>query len=161
MSLPYYQVIQYHIERCVENGLIALLLPELDVEATFVIADPPVRFSYVLHIISNSRHNTYLGLSVFAPALFTLARTKSVYPWVIITTRQLILYHATQPATAFFRKKLPYLSSHLRFYAHTYLPIGSQDTGYERPKTHPARLTTHEEKVLKKYQLLLTFAENG
>jgi len=42
MSVPKHQVIQYHIERCVENGLISLLLPELDVEAAIVIADPPV-----------------------------------------------------------------------------------------------------------------------
>jgi hypothetical protein len=42
MSVPDHQVIQYHIERCVENGFIALPLPESDVEATFVIADPSV-----------------------------------------------------------------------------------------------------------------------
>jgi hypothetical protein len=39
MSVPDHQVIHYHIERCFENGLIPLPLPELDVEAAFVIAD--------------------------------------------------------------------------------------------------------------------------
>jgi hypothetical protein len=42
MSVLEHQVIQYHIERCVENGLISLPLPELDVEAVVVVADPPV-----------------------------------------------------------------------------------------------------------------------
>jgi len=42
MSVLDHQVIQYHLERCVENGLISLPLPELDVEAAIVIADPPV-----------------------------------------------------------------------------------------------------------------------
>jgi hypothetical protein len=55
--VPKHQVIQYHIERCVENGFITLLLPELDVEATFVIANPSIRFFYVSHIISHQRQN--------------------------------------------------------------------------------------------------------
>jgi hypothetical protein len=42
MSVPDNQVIQYHVERSVENGSITLPLPEFDVEATFVIADPSV-----------------------------------------------------------------------------------------------------------------------
>jgi hypothetical protein len=53
MSVPKHQVIQYHIERCVENGLISLPLPEFDVEAAFFIANPPIRFFYVSHIISH------------------------------------------------------------------------------------------------------------
>jgi len=53
MSVPDHQVIQYHVESCFENGLISLPLPELDVEAAFVMADPSVRFSYVSHIISH------------------------------------------------------------------------------------------------------------
>jgi len=57
MSVPDHQVIQYHVERCVENGLISLPLPELDVEAAFVIADPSVRFSYVSHILSHKGLN--------------------------------------------------------------------------------------------------------
>jgi hypothetical protein len=42
MSVPDHQVIQYHIERCVENGLVSLPLPELDIEAALVSADPSV-----------------------------------------------------------------------------------------------------------------------
>jgi hypothetical protein len=42
MSVPDRQVIQYHIERRIENGLISLPLPELDIEAAFAIADPAV-----------------------------------------------------------------------------------------------------------------------
>jgi hypothetical protein len=42
MSVPDHQVIQYYVQRCVENGLLSLPLPELDVEAVFLIADPSV-----------------------------------------------------------------------------------------------------------------------
>jgi hypothetical protein len=57
MSVPEHQVIQYHVECCVENGLISLPLPELDVEAAFVIADPSIKFFYVSHIFSHKELN--------------------------------------------------------------------------------------------------------
>jgi hypothetical protein len=53
MSVPNHQVIQYHVECCIENSLIPLPLPELDVEAAFVIADPSIRFFYDSHILSH------------------------------------------------------------------------------------------------------------
>ena len=40
MSVPEGQIIPYHIERCIEDGLISLCLPELDIEAVRLIADP-------------------------------------------------------------------------------------------------------------------------
>jgi len=42
MSVPDGQIIQYHVHRCLENGLISLRLPELDIETVFVIADPSI-----------------------------------------------------------------------------------------------------------------------
>jgi len=42
MSVPDHQIIHYHVERCAENGLISLPLPELDIEAVFVITEPSV-----------------------------------------------------------------------------------------------------------------------
>jgi len=42
MSVPEGQIVPYHVESCVEDGLISLRLPELDVEAVCLIADPPV-----------------------------------------------------------------------------------------------------------------------
>jgi hypothetical protein len=49
MSVPDGQIVPYHLERCVENGLIPLRLPELDVEAICLIADPSVRFPDLSH----------------------------------------------------------------------------------------------------------------
>jgi hypothetical protein len=42
MSVPDDQIVHDHIERCGEDGLIPLRLPELDIEAVFVIANPAV-----------------------------------------------------------------------------------------------------------------------
>jgi hypothetical protein len=44
MSVPEGLIVQYHVERRVENGLISLRLPELDVEVVCLIADPAIRF---------------------------------------------------------------------------------------------------------------------
>jgi hypothetical protein len=42
MSVPNSQIVQYHVERCFENGLIALSLPELGIETVFVITNPSI-----------------------------------------------------------------------------------------------------------------------
>jgi len=76
MSVPDHQVIQYHVERCVENGLISLLLPELNVEPAFVIADPSVRFFYVSHILSHQRLNACESKAI--PVV-----TRDVLRWVV------------------------------------------------------------------------------
>jgi hypothetical protein len=40
MAVPDHQVILYHLNRRIENGLISLSLPEIDIEAAFVIPGP-------------------------------------------------------------------------------------------------------------------------
>jgi hypothetical protein len=74
MSVPDHQVIKYHIERCVENGLVSLPLQELDVEAVFVIAYPSIRFFYDSHIISYKGLNACESRNILhtvAPRLFS------------------------------------------------------------------------------------------
>jgi hypothetical protein len=44
MSVPDGQIVQYHVECRVENGLIPLRLPELDIKAVFVVTDASVCF---------------------------------------------------------------------------------------------------------------------
>jgi hypothetical protein len=49
MSVPEGLIVQYHVECRVENGLIPLRLPEFDVEAVCLIADPAVGFPDFSH----------------------------------------------------------------------------------------------------------------
>jgi len=42
MSVPEDQMIAYHVERCFENGLISLRLPELGIETVFVTTNPSI-----------------------------------------------------------------------------------------------------------------------
>jgi hypothetical protein len=49
MSVPDEKIVHYHLQRCAEDGLIALRLPELDVEAVCVVTDPSIRFLDLSH----------------------------------------------------------------------------------------------------------------
>jgi hypothetical protein len=76
MSVPDSHVIQYHLDRGFENGFVSLRLPELDVEAVRVIADPPIGFLDDLHI---SLFLRYKVLQVKLPHVYCFRNMRVVF----------------------------------------------------------------------------------
>jgi hypothetical protein len=49
MSVPDDQIVSYHIERCLEDSLISLGLPEFDIEPVCFVTDSSVGFPDFSH----------------------------------------------------------------------------------------------------------------